>query len=1000
MKIPKQVLDILKGGKKIGTTTIASGAKNVKGLAKFGIGFAAFEGVSKLLSQANDNATNDNDDGKLRPSNDDTPEKVRSAPSNENATKIAPFRVNKSMTNKIAGINDNNMSSASFNKYVDKEPSNQNNRSASSFNRYTDKTPSNQNNLSAVNFNQYEERGPANDAVSYNSTAGLVRYTQAIPSNENTAAKAAPIRKKRHTAEEIEEGLKRKNNVHFLASIIPYLKNQIDQKDDKINKLSATVIALETRVAAVEVLEKKSAAELKTVKETVRVEKIVEDKRYAALSKAVLDLKSRLDIMKKEAEEKAQADEFARKEDVLEGKDKKGGAFKDRLVGVGKNKYVRDAIGPLALAVLMGMGALKQMSEGLQEQFSDIQKDFGEMALKLAAVGLPGFAVAKFLKDKMDKLKAPPTTPPTGAKKTNVPETKVGPKGDPAEKPKKGVFDRILNLEERLKNAPPWVQKVLSGAKKLAGKITSKLPLIGIVVDVTLNILEEYDPKIHKNPNEFQKLLISSILKTGVDTLVFASIIGVFFLLGGPLGALAGILVYAIGGDKITEAIQAELVGYLVKYVFFDEDPIEAAKKTGRYRSYEEQKAKSEKAISDAEANLKTIENKEKRGETLSPTEQTMKRGFEAQIEGHKKLKDKLTAAQNTAVEAATEEKKNLEQAKAEREQQKTSGGKSGGAGAESTVSPDGAGTGTGTLKGGDATRKQVYDAFVSAGFSDQQAKTLTAEVGRENSFQDQYLYGYHADPHNNAVNVGMFSWQGSRGKALEGELRAKGLIGEDGKLIRSQETLNAMAAFARKEMETRPEYARTKEEFLKNPNVDTEKAAEVLGDNYILWRRLDPKYAHHAEYRKQYYEQIDRITKQDQFKNTLEKVAPKPNVEEAKVPEMWAQKETAQDDLEISAMKQAKMDPSAPPEVLAGVQMQATEKRAELVKRLDSYNKQIANAKAAQGGQTAVTVVAMPPQGAPAPSSTEATTRPAPGEIPSPVPGSRPELNTAYAGY
>ena len=56
---------------------------------------------------------------------------------------------------------------------------------------------------------------------------------------------------------------------------------------------------------------------------------------------------------------------------------------------------------------------------------------------------------------------------------------------------------------------------------------------------------------------------------------------------------------------------------------------------------------------------------------------------------------------------------------------------------------------------------KKVYSAFIKAGFSPNQAKALTAEVGRENAYQSKYIFGHHTDMANSADNLGFFSWQG-----------------------------------------------------------------------------------------------------------------------------------------------------------------------------------------------------------------------------------------------
>lgn len=169
----------------------------------------------------------------------------------------------------------------------------------------------------------------------------------------------------------------------------------------------------------------------------------------------------------------------------------------------------------------------------------------------------------------------------------------------------------------------------------------------------------------------------------------------------------------------------------------------------------------------------------------------------------------------------------------------------------------------------------QTYNAFRNAGFSGEQAKALVAEVGRENSFRPDIIFGRHIDPKNKAVNLGMFSWQKERGQELEKDLRERNLIDENGQLVRSQETLNVMAEFAKKEMETKREYSRTKREFLENPDISKDKAAEVLGKNYIKWRYDDPRYATGHKNREEHYKRISNILDKNKELEPVEETQP-----------------------------------------------------------------------------------------------------------------------------
>lgn len=153
-----------------------------------------------------------------------------------------------------------------------------------------------------------------------------------------------------------------------------------------------------------------------------------------------------------------------------------------------------------------------------------------------------------------------------------------------------------------------------------------------------------------------------------------------------------------------------------------------------------------------------------------------------------------------------------------------------------------------------------VLQALKNAGLNDNQARILGAEIGRENAFQDKYLWGYHSDPKNGAVNIGIISWQGSRGKGVEQALRNAGLI-QNGKIAKGQQSLDVMAKYLVNEIRTNPAYAQTKKQFLDNPNVDYHTGTKVLGTNFIRWRYNDPKYASGHKNRDKFYAQLGGIT-------------------------------------------------------------------------------------------------------------------------------------------
>ena len=127
-----------------------------------------------------------------------------------------------------------------------------------------------------------------------------------------------------------------------------------------------------------------------------------------------------------------------------------------------------------------------------------------------------------------------------------------------------------------------------------------------------------------------------------------------------------------------------------------------------------------------------------------------------------------------------------------------------------------------------------VYKAYRNAGLSHNQAMAITAEVGRENSFNPSVLFGTHTDPaaskNGGAIrNVGMLSWNQGRDTQVLNAMRNAGVLGQQ-----SQANLNAQAAFSVREMLTG--YKGKLRNFLNNPNGSPEQFAQELGRNYIVW--------------------------------------------------------------------------------------------------------------------------------------------------------------------
>lgn len=188
------------------------------------------------------------------------------------------------------------------------------------------------------------------------------------------------------------------------------------------------------------------------------------------------------------------------------------------------------------------------------------------------------------------------------------------------------------------------------------------------------------------------------------------------------------------------------------------------------------------------------------------------------------------------------------------------------------------------------ASSAALYNAWRSAGLSDNQARIMMAETGRENSWNLNTIFVGHPEPvdvkrgvANPRRNFGLISWNGDRRNNLINFLSSRGLW-QNGRAVQSQATLDAMAQFAVREIATNPLYAPTKRAFLQNPNVDYSTATRVLGNNYIKWRYNDPAYAEGHARRDGWYQKINNL------------VGAKPNLSNQRYPQQYRPQPTFQD--------------------------------------------------------------------------------------------------------
>ncbi len=157
---------------------------------------------------------------------------------------------------------------------------------------------------------------------------------------------------------------------------------------------------------------------------------------------------------------------------------------------------------------------------------------------------------------------------------------------------------------------------------------------------------------------------------------------------------------------------------------------------------------------------------------------------------------------------------------------------------------------------------QMVYQAGLNNGLSANQARAFTAEVGRENDYNPDYIFGEHRDSQRD--NVGIISWNQGRRDNLYAFLKKKGVKVNGRQIERSQRALDAQMQFAIQEMKTNPSYKMTKKLFLGNPNVSYRTAEKVLGKNFIRWdyagNSLGAKVKDHHAKRDKYYSQLGGV--------------------------------------------------------------------------------------------------------------------------------------------
>ncbi|MGN5753120.1 tape measure protein [Acinetobacter calcoaceticus] len=158
----------------------------------------------------------------------------------------------------------------------------------------------------------------------------------------------------------------------------------------------------------------------------------------------------------------------------------------------------------------------------------------------------------------------------------------------------------------------------------------------------------------------------------------------------------------------------------------------------------------------------------------------------------------------------------------------------------------------------------RVYQAFRNAGLGDKQARVMTAQVGRENDFRNNAMFGSHKDANNGYTNTGFISWQKGRSTKLMQSLQGQGVLDKNGKIQQTQDALDAQAKFLLQEVMTNKSYSKSKNALL-NEDLDYRSLEKTIGKNFIGWdyegKKLGKgKASQHLAKQDSYYNQLSKI--------------------------------------------------------------------------------------------------------------------------------------------
>ncbi len=151
--------------------------------------------------------------------------------------------------------------------------------------------------------------------------------------------------------------------------------------------------------------------------------------------------------------------------------------------------------------------------------------------------------------------------------------------------------------------------------------------------------------------------------------------------------------------------------------------------------------------------------------------------------------------------------------------------------------------------QGDESVARVVDDEASKLGWSENARLSFLGDVGRENGWNRNTIFGGHVDPasftngRGKIENRGIISWNGSRKDALDNYLKSEGVYGKN-----DDDELRGMVRFADKEMRDNPEWQGINKN-LRDPNISTYDASENLR-KYIKYSPDAPYNSPDSEFR------------------------------------------------------------------------------------------------------------------------------------------------------